>query len=771
MSPDQKLFDALRDRNYEAAEAALAEGASINMRTQGMRSSNLFHFFMVNYGLEQARWLHEHGADIQAVDDLGDNALMRAVESNRRHEFDAAMEMGVNIDRANDRGVTPLLRAALFEHGEYYLKRLLEAGASPSVTSQIGTTPLLAATVEGRLEMVRMLFDAGADPRGFDEIGQNIIYSAVMSGKPKVLQLVLERTEKYRKTGEIDVNHSASNHSEPIAKAALFSAEMVLMLLREGANPNAQSKNKLERGMTPLMTLCYVDQDGEASLVKEALGYGANPKLRDTHGHNAFYYAIQPDLNGKGAVLKALIEAGLDPSTPVSPDAVSPLHLALTYERPKDEQTGEPVGPTRAEVVGAMLDMGFPSLPRAWVDLSKEERPDPAPVPLVMALATKDLDCAKVILEKGTPLNELDDQGLSVLHRLAPVSGMSMKELMAVKFTKMQLEQSQKAAKKTSEKARQQAAEVAAEVEAMESKAREVVATAAAWMSEQGADWNIRGAKGVTPAMTLARDEGNWMLGQIIKFHGADLSLKDDLGRTAADHALEVLNVEGLQAMVGHLENSSSGLATISGVWIQAVLNSPDVSPVEPENAKRPISGLSEDSFIAAALKNNASKDAERFQRRAAFVQALTTLPAVPELLEARDENGNTPLILAAATGQDDLVSVLLAQGANPNAQNHEGETAAIHAVAGRHSDIVRLLRACGADMNLASNEGHVPRDFLSSSDARTRAAISDADPADKPTLELPQELVDKVNKDRQAWNSLLPAAPDANAPRRRFAM
>lgn len=128
-------------------------------------------------------------------------------------------------------------------------------------------------------------------------------------------------------------------------------------------------------------------------------------------------------------------------------------------------------------------------------------------------------------------------------------------------------------------------------------------------------------------------------------------------------------------------------------------------------------------------------------------------------------------MILAAATGQDDLVKVLIAQGANPNAQNHEGETAALHAVAGGEADIVRLLRAAGADMHVPSSNGTTPRDLLRSNDSRMRAALSDADPADKPTLDLPQPLLDAVEQARKAWGRLAPAQPEMPQGRRKLAM
>src|SRR3546814_906079 len=66
--------------------------------------------------------------------------------------------------------------------------------------------------------------------------------------------------------------------------------------------------------------------------------------------------------------------------------------------------------------------------------------------------------------------------------------------------------------------------------------------------------------------------------------------------------------------------------------------------------------------------------------------------------LEARDDEGRTPLILAAQLGFADGVRVLLLRGADPNGVNGRGETALIFAVQTRDATTVRALIDGGAD-------------------------------------------------------------------------
>jgi ankyrin repeat protein len=59
------------------------------------------------------------------------------------------------------------------------------------------------------------------------------------------------------------------------------------------------------------------------------------------------------------------------------------------------------------------------------------------------------------------------------------------------------------------------------------------------------------------------------------------------------------------------------------------------------------------------------------------FAQTAVALMDAGADTNARDENGWTPLMYAAqSSGSVDLISSMLANGANPEAQNGEGRTA-----------------------------------------------------------------------------------------------
>lgn len=65
--------------------------------------------------------------------------------------------------------------------------------------------------------------------------------------------------------------------------------------------------------------------------------------------------------------------------------------------------------------------------------------------------------------------------------------------------------------------------------------------------------------------------------------------------------------------------------------------------------------------------------------------------------VNGRDESGDTPLIVAARAGHDDVVQALLVARADPNAKNNAGQTALSLAAAGGHDEVIRLLKQAGA--------------------------------------------------------------------------
>lgn len=74
--------------------------------------------------------------------------------------------------------------------------------------------------------------------------------------------------------------------------------------------------------------------------------------------------------------------------------------------------------------------------------------------------------------------------------------------------------------------------------------------------------------------------------------------------------------------------------------------------------------------------------------------------------IDAKDTEGQTPLMVAVKSGDLSILNGLLEYKANPNAQDNDGWTAAMHAVRLNEPKIFRLLGKHKADFNLVNKDG-----------------------------------------------------------------
>ena len=82
------------------------------------------------------------------------------------------------------------------------------------------------------------------------------------------------------------------------------------------------------------------------------------------------------------------------------------------------------------------------------------------------------------------------------------------------------------------------------------------------------------------------------------------------------------------------------------------------------------------------------------------------------ENINAKDEKGQTPLILASWKGQNKVVDYLLSHGADVNAKTAIGSTALMYASESNAVGIMKMLKDKGADVNQKNSTGSTPLSY-----------------------------------------------------------
>lgn len=100
--------------------------------------------------------------------------------------------------------------------------------------------------------------------------------------------------------------------------------------------------------------------------------------------------------------------------------------------------------------------------------------------------------------------------------------------------------------------------------------------------------------------------------------------------------------------------------------------------------------------------------------------------------VNAKDTEGQTPLMVAAKSGDLSVLNGLLEYKANPNAQDNDGWTAAMHAVRSNEPKVFRLLGKHKADFNLTNKDG-VTALAMAVNDNKANAAVAMLDNSANP--------------------------------------
>jgi len=226
----------------------------------------------------------------------------------------------------------------------------------------------------------------------------------------------------------------------------------------------------------------------------------------------------------------------------------------------------------------------------------------------------------------------------------------------------------------------------------------------------EGADIESRDQNGETPLITAA-DSFDLELLKLLLEKGADVSARDNQHETALVHAARTENPAAIEILLGKTSDYKEKN--------EALIESVRGGPVVIRMADTPTSAqtgsvtreIPEEPWVRTVrllLDNGADLEARDEEgatpllRAAAYGQTeiFELLIQRGATIRVRDKRGMTPLMAAACecalatmNSTYDIVRILLEKGANVNAQDHDGTTALMNAAAGfGGAAIVRLL-------------------------------------------------------------------------------
>ena len=286
---NEKLLNALRDADLQAASALLSGGADANAKDDDGLTALMYAAMYA--GADCVKLLLAQGADPKAKSKSDVTALMLAI--GHADKVKLLLAKGAEVNAKSKQGHTALTiaagRASGSEESAEVVRILLDNGADLTAGNILG-----AAARSGDIKVARLLLERGADPNDRNNIG----------GPPP---MSTKRASERQRTGGAPfmpplLGAFGNTGATPLMYAALAgNTEVIKLLLGKGADVNARDSGD---GAALILAAAM----GDAGTVKLLLEKGADAHVRNEYGYTALMCAAAAETNDP-ELIKALLAA------------------------------------------------------------------------------------------------------------------------------------------------------------------------------------------------------------------------------------------------------------------------------------------------------------------------------------------------------------------------------------------------------------------------------------------------------------------------------
>lgn len=467
---------------------------------------------------------------ICAAQSMADTRLVELARQGSIDELSGVIENGADVNATLMDGTTALHWAVLDGRLDA-VSLLLAHGADPAVEDRYGVAPLYLAARNGSPEMVSMLLEAGADPNYVAHTGETALMTAVRTGRREVIELLLAEGAL------VGVRDPEYRQSALMLAALENNPEAVDLLLRHGADVNARTRVGptpafihpckgtgcgsegvgINRGGVPdrgerapvkggMTSLLYAARDGHPRVARLLIDAGAD--LEQAEG-NAITPLLMALLNNQLEVAHLLLDRGANVNV-AGFYGRTPLFAAVDY-RNLDMNSAEQDAPTDngvdrepiLDMIKRLLEAGADVNARtterppqrrwlyslndvSWVDFTGQ-------TPFLRAALAGDVTVMRLLLDYGADPHIPTYEGTTPLMAAAGVNWV---------------------------------------VDQTYTESDESLMEAVKLCLELGADVNAANSMGLTPLLGAVNRGSNDIIRTLVD-HGADLYVKDAVGRTA----------------------------------------------------------------------------------------------------------------------------------------------------------------------------------------------------------------------------------------------
>uniref|UniRef100_A0A8C3KL11 Ankyrin repeat and KH domain-containing protein 1 n=1 Tax=Calidris pygmaea TaxID=425635 RepID=A0A8C3KL11_9CHAR len=689
------LMEACMDGHVEVARLLLDSGAQVNMPADSFESP--LTLAACGGHVELAALLIERGANLEEVNDEGYTPLMEAAREGHEEMVALLLAQGANINAQTEETQETALTLACCGGFSEVADFLIKAGADIELGC---STPLMEAAQEGHLELVKYLLAAGANVHATTATGDTALTYACENGHTDVADVLLQ--------AGADLEHESEGGRTPLMKAARAGHLCtVQFLISKGANVNRATANN---DHTVVSLACA---GGHLAVVELLLAHGADPTHRLKDGSTMLIEAAK---GGHTNVVSYLLDypnnilsvpaADLSQLTPPSQDQSQvprvPVHtLAMVVPPQEPDRTPQENSPPLLGVVKGASKQKSSSLQVADKDLLPPFHP------------YQPLEC--IVEETEGKLNELGQRISAIekaqLKSLELIQGEPLNKDKIEELKKNREEQVQKKKKILKEL---QKVERQLQMKTQQQFTKEYLETKGQTDTPLPLQQQCP-LTGVFPDVEADKGlpEDNFSgLPQVDTILSKDDEQQQSPPRT---EQIEFVPIQPLPAphcnFSGNLGYNGTeslelqkALGNQQNVGQQQQIAGQGLLVQEPDGlmVATPAQTLTDtlDDLIAGGLRN-----IPIFALICVNVPSQSVLPMYPSVdIDAHTEsNHDTALTLACAGGHEELVSVLIARGANIEHRDKKGFTPLILAATAGHVGVVEILLDKGGDIEAQS--------------------------------------------------------------------